>query len=71
MRKLLSLIVVVIALIGMGITPASASNPGLIATTGQINPFAGGFTVQIYNYDTSYTWTVTSSVGSASVQSEQ
>jgi titin len=67
MSKKLSIISIAIALVlGIG-TSASAANPGLVAATGQVNPFAGGFTVQIYNYDTSYTWVVSSNAGTATV----
>ena len=67
MKKFLAVLALIAALLSAGIAPASAANPGLVAATGQVNPFAGGFTVQIYNYDPSYTWTLSTTVGSASV----
>ncbi len=49
--------------------PAHAANPGLVPSTGQVTATVGGFSVQVYNYDTNFTWSVTSTMGSATINS--
>ena len=54
-------------------SPTSAVTPtetsGLIPAFDDTSSTADGFTVQVENYDANYTWTVTSSAGSASIDS--
>ena len=52
-------------------TVTVANPPGLIPTFGARTPdyYAPGFKYQISNYDASYTWAVTSTVGTATVNS--
>jgi hypothetical protein len=67
MKKLLVVLALAFSLISA--VPAQAANPGLVPSTGQVSATVGGFSVQVYNYDTNFTWTVTSTLGTATINS--
>lgn len=60
MRKFVSLLIGLALTLGFAV-PAGAANPGLTPTFGTPVPIAGGFAVEITNWDANYTWSTLSS----------